>query len=99
LTTVPVGLGAFGRIPLGPLVAGRPPTRNGSLSIDRARPSTKVVQPATTSIAAAQAIAALAKVTAVHPRAPAGRRRFRPRLSMTNLIPTGLHGSIKGTLL
>jgi hypothetical protein len=58
-----------------------------------------VVQPATTSIAAAQAIAALSDATAVRPGPPAGRRRFRPRLSMTNLIPTGLHGSIKGTSL
>src|SRR6516225_11144227 len=82
LTTVPVGLGAFGRGPLGPLVAGRPPTRNGSLSIDRARPSTTVLlHPATTSTAPTKAIAAC-------------RRRSRPRLFMTNLIPTGLHGSI-----
>src|SRR6516162_1967622 len=83
LTTVPVGLGASGRGPLGPLVGGRPPTRNGSLSIDRARPSTKVLHPATTSAAPTKAIAACT-------------RRPRPRLFMTNLIPTGLHGSITG---
>src|SRR6516165_11410437 len=83
LTTVPVGVGAFERIPLGPLVAGRPPTRNGSLSIDRARPSTNVVHPATTSTAPAQAIAAF-------------RRRLRPRSFMANLIPTGLQGSTEG---
>jgi hypothetical protein len=69
------------------------------LSIDNARPSTKVLQPATTSIAAAQAIAALSDAAAVRPRPPARRRRFRAWLSMTNLIPTGLHDSIKGILL
>ena|SRR6201996_9192736 len=47
LTTVPVAAGALERIPLGPLVAGRPPTRNGSLSIDSARPCTTVRQLAT----------------------------------------------------
>ena len=56
LITVPDGLGALERTPLGPLVAGRPPTRNGSLSVDSARPSTNVVHPATTSTAAAVAI-------------------------------------------
>src|ERR1700739_1848238 len=86
LTTLPVGLGAFRRGPLGPLVAGMPPTRNGSLSMDRARPLTTVLQPATTSTAPAQAIAAL-------------RRRPRARLFMMNLIPTGLHGSIKRDLI
>src|ERR1700753_2556105 len=59
LSTVPVGLGAVARVPLGPLVAGRPPTRNGSLSVESPRPSTNVIQPATTSIAAAQMIADL----------------------------------------
>src|SRR6516162_7851822 len=83
LTTVPVGLGASERGPLGPLVAGRPPTRKGSLSIDRARPSTTVLHPATTSTATAQAIAACTRLP-------------RPRLFMTNLIPTGLQGSIAG---
>jgi hypothetical protein len=48
--------------------------------MDKARPSTKVVQPAATSTAPAQAIAAF-------------RRRLRPRLFMANLIPTGLQGS------
>src|SRR5690242_18578109 len=60
LTTVPVGAGELGRGPLGPLVAGKPPTRNGSLRIDRARPSTTVVQLATTRIVPRQAIAARA---------------------------------------
>ncbi len=59
LSTLPVGLGAFERIPLGPLAAGRPPTRKGSLSIDSARPSTNVVQPATVSTAAAHTSADL----------------------------------------
>src|SRR5882757_779409 len=71
LTTVPVGAGALGRGPLGPLVAGRPPTRNGSLRIDRARPPTMVAHPATTKITARQAIAA---------RTDAIARRLRPRL-------------------
>src|SRR5689334_6283470 len=53
LSTLPVGLGACERIPLGPWVAGSPPTRKGSWSIDSARPSTNVVQPATSSTAAA----------------------------------------------
>src|ERR1700724_499766 len=82
-TTVPVGLGAFQRIPLGPLVAGIPPTRKGALSMDRARPSLNGVQPATMSTAPAQAIAAF-------------RRGLRPRTFMTNLIPTALQGSMKG---
>ncbi|BDB40286.1 hypothetical protein Mkiyose1665_22330 [Mycobacterium kiyosense] len=57
LTTVPVGAGAFGRIPLGPLVAGSPPTRNGSLRIDTARPDTTVGEhPATISTAPRQAV-------------------------------------------
>ncbi len=58
LTTVPVGAGAFGRGPLGPSAATKSPTRNGSLSIDRARPSTTEPHPATTRTAPAQAIAA-----------------------------------------
>src|ERR1700758_3299151 len=74
LTTVPVVGGAFWRGPLGPLVAGRPPTRKGSLSIDSARPSTKVLHPATTSTAPTKAIAAFT-------------RRPRALLFMTNLIP------------
>src|ERR1700742_3242030 len=72
LTTLPTGAAAFDRIPLGPLVAGMPPTRNGSLSIDSARPSTTVLQPATTRTAAAHAIAALnvfrARLLIAHPR-------------------------------
>src|SRR5690348_1256695 len=59
LSTLPLGLGAFERVPLGPLVAGRPPTRKGSLSIDSTRPPTNVVQPATTSTAAAHTSADL----------------------------------------
>ena len=84
LTTLPVGAGAFGRGPLGPSVAGRSPTRNGSLSIDNARPSTIVLHPATSSTAAAQAIAARTAAIA------------RPRLFMANLIPTCLPGCFKG---
>ncbi|GAA4533535.1 hypothetical protein GCM10023161_04500 [Mycobacterium paraffinicum] len=68
---MPVGAGAFERIPLGPLVAGRPPTRNGSLSIDSARPSTKDVHPATTIAAAAQLNAARSKAAALRGRPPA----------------------------
>ncbi|WP_197512791.1 hypothetical protein [Mycobacterium sp. 852002-10029_SCH5224772] len=49
------------------------------MSIDKARPSTNVVQPATTSTAAAQTSADLSAW------------QF-----MTNLIPTGRHGSTKG---
>ena len=58
LTTVPVGAGAFGRIPLGPSAATKSPTRNGSLSIDRARPATTEPHPATMSTTPAQATAA-----------------------------------------
>src|SRR5262245_42592258 len=68
LTTVPVGAGPFGRGPLVPFVAGSPPTRNGSLSIESARPSTIVEHDATVSTAARQATAARAT------------RRLRPRL-------------------
>jgi hypothetical protein len=56
------------------------------LSVDNARPSTKVVHPASTSTAPAQAITA--RIPAIGPR--------RPWLLMTNLIPTGLRGSFKG---
>src|SRR5271166_453547 len=85
-STVPVVAGAFGRGPLGPSAAGKSPTRNGSLSVDNARPSTKVVHPASTSTAPAQAITA--RIPAIAPR--------RPWLFMANLIPTGLRGSIEG---
>jgi hypothetical protein len=50
--------------------------------MDRARPSTMVVHPATTSTAPAQAITAFI--------------RRCPRLFMRDLIPTGLQGSIEG---
>src|ERR1700722_5612262 len=83
LTTVPWGAGAFARMPLGPLVAGRSPTRIGSLSIDRARPWVIVLHPATTSTVVAQAIAVLRMA----------------RFFMTNLIPTGVHDSIVRDLI
>ena len=87
LTTVPVGPGALGRTPLGPFVAGRPPTRNGSLSIERARPSTKDVHPATTRIVAAQPTAALSDATA----------RFRAWLFITTSSRPGAFPAPKGS--
>src|SRR5271165_2504466 len=69
LTTVPSGAGPLGRGPLAPLVAGKPPTRNGSLRMDSARPPTTVVQPTSTSSVVTQAIAALSNATTrLHPR-------------------------------
>ncbi|BBZ73253.1 hypothetical protein MPRS_43460 [Mycobacterium paraseoulense] len=67
---MPVGPGAFERMPLGPFVAGRPPTRNGSLSMDNARPLTKDVQPATRIAAATQDDAAHSKAAALRGRPP-----------------------------
>src|ERR1700745_304436 len=48
LSTLPVGAGASARGPLGPSATGSPPTRKGLYNMDSARPSTTVVQPATT---------------------------------------------------
>src|ERR1700744_1516193 len=51
LYTLPVGVGAFSRGPLGPSAAGSPPTRKGVYNMDSARPSTTVVHPAMTRTA------------------------------------------------
>src|ERR1700744_2214375 len=93
LTTVPVGAGPPGRGPLGPLTAGSPPTRNGSLSIDSARPSTTVVHPATTSVAAAQAIAALTAWLNIN-----GPRLDRPH-GGTGRLPVEVSGAGPGRAL
>src|SRR3954466_8061001 len=97
LTTVPVGAGALGRGPLGPLVAGRPPTRDGSLSIDRARPSTTVLQPATMSTAVTQANAARIPVITARARRP--RRSFRTRLLIDQPRPDRPDSKPRNTIL
>ncbi|CKR67698.1 Uncharacterised protein [Mycobacterium tuberculosis] len=79
LITVPDAAGASGRAPLGPLVAGRPPTRNGSLRMDSARPSTTVVQPAITTTAARQAIGVRTDAATRRGRTQRTRGRYRPR--------------------